>query len=737
MKSCQSLLALMAGRVWRRSLLALGLIGFLLCGHRASQAQSPNVRGAFVTSDATANRWTIGNSDIAVSFKLTAAKDFVLEDIRNPKTGLSFVSPGEADSVVTINGTTSPLGAASSGWSLDSVSTSQTTAGVQLAFTFRAASAPVTVVRSYGCYPGSPAIEMWTTFRVSGAATVTVSNLSVWQLSVPATAIHYTTGLRQDAAGSPDDSAFTNQTAVVSLTNPLTLFAQNRSSSTYLPMISADMQSDEFFGGLLWSGSWQMTARRAGNVMATAATLPGVVRAVDAAHPLEMPHGFIGLTPGGSGDVSAALREFISGVRDGRGFQSLVTYNTWFAYGTDIDEQTMMEEMTEASIMGVELFVVDAGWYLGAGSGSDFDSGLGTWQVDPSRFPNGLGALRAYAHSLGLQFGLWVEPERVDRTTVGRPGLAHEEWLATNNGSYGSTRTAQICFASPAARQWVLDRLTSLLDQVAPDYLKWDNNLWVNCNRSGHGHSTTDGNFSHVLSLYDVLATLRARYPRMQIENCSQGGNRLDFGMLRYTDVAWMDDRTSPSVHVRHNLQGSMTFFPPQYLLSFLIGDTSEPLVNAPDLPLYVQSRMLGVLGLTYRATDLSQRDRDEIAAQIAAFKNLRTLVRESNGRLLTAQAEPVDGPAWDAVQELNAAGDAAIFAFQNDLSEARVSLQPQMLQGDSVYSVRTSDGTLLRAATGSELMGDGIEIDGSSESAAHVLLLQRSPSAEVPRRLR
>src|SRR5262249_24718751 len=159
-------------------------------------------------------------------------------------------------------------------------------------------------------------------------------------------------------------------------------------------------------------------------------------------------------------------------------------------YGTDIDQQAMMNEMAGAASVGVELFVIDAGWYLGVGHGSDFDPGLGTWEVDRARFPDGLGFLRDYAHSLGMRFGIWVEPERVAMSTAGSPGLAQQSWLASDDGNFGSSTAGQICFASTAARQWVVDRLTSLLDDVQPDYLKWDNNMWLNCNRSGHGHGT-------------------------------------------------------------------------------------------------------------------------------------------------------------------------------------------------------------------------------------------------------
>src|SRR5262249_11475761 len=156
-----------------------------------------------------------------------------------------------------------------------------------------------------------------------------------------------------------------------------------------------------------------------------------------------------------------------------------------------------------AAQFGVELFVIDAGWYpnTGVDGPTDFDSGLGAWSADPDRFPNGLAPLREYAHRLGLKFGLWVEPERTSLALAGEPGVP-EPWLATSAGGYGSDHAAQICLAGPAARAWLLDRLTALLDDVRPDYLKVDNNMFINCDRGGHGHGPTDGNFAHVNGLY-------------------------------------------------------------------------------------------------------------------------------------------------------------------------------------------------------------------------------------------
>ena len=169
----------------------------------------------------------------------------------------------------------------------------------------------------------------------------------------------------------------------------------------------------------------------------------------------------------------------------------------------------------------------------------------------------------------------------------------------------------------------MLQRLIAVIDDVQPDYLKWDNNAWVNCNREGHDHGPDDGAFGHVQGLYDILAELRDRYPDLLIENVSGGGNRLDFGMLPYSDTAWMDDHTSPSSHVRHNIEGLGTFFPPAYLLSFAIDDENESLVNG-DVPLYLRSRAAGILGMTYVSDTLPEQTIAALRDGIPPYKSIR-----------------------------------------------------------------------------------------------------------------
>jgi alpha-galactosidase len=435
-----------------------------------------------------------------------------------------------------------------------------------------------------------------------------------------------------------------------------------------------------------------------------------------------------GVARGGLTDASAALRTYVlHGIRGGRPLVSPVTFNTWFAYGSEIDESSVLAEMARAAALGVELFVVDAGWYEGAGAAGpmDFDAGLGSWTVDPVRFPNGLTPLRDAAHRLGMQFGIWVEPERVNLSVVGAPGV-EEQWLATHGGGYGSDHAGQICLANAAARQWLLDRLSALIDEVQPDYVKWDNNLWINCERDGHSHGSSDGNFAHVRGLYTMLTALRARYPDLQIENVSGGGNRLDIGMLRYTDVAWMDDRTAPSVHVRHNIEGLSAVFPPAYLLSFVTDHDGEPLHDAPDLSLYFRSRMVATLGLCFRISDFTEGELASIAHEIAIYKTMRETLAVAAGALLTPQAHPEDGPAWDVLQESASANQQTLIgAFQTDPGTQKVNVKPTALDAQTMYVVQSVDTGVLGTASGADLMANGVDLLQSPNTAAHILIIR------------
>jgi alpha-galactosidase len=506
--------------------------------------------------------------------------------------------------------------------------------------------------------------------------------------------------------------------------------------------LSLDTGSLQLFGGLMWSGAWSAEFARDQGTLRVSLGLPDSPTEVRSDVPLEMPRAFLGVTQNDAFALSAAMRAFIlEGIRHGRPFESPVVYNTWFSYGTRTDEEQIRDEMERVAALGFEVFVLDAGWYLGGGRGDffDFEEGLGSWQVDASRFPKGLASLMDYAHSLGMRFGLWVEPERTSLSWVNQPGLARDEWLVTSGGRYDpglsneEAKVGQLCLADGRVRGWMLERLYALIDGVRPDYLKWDNNRWLNCDRSGHGHGQGDGNLRQVEGLYAVLDQLRSRYPQILIENVAGGGNRLDFAMLRYSDLAWMDDRSAPSLFVRHNLEGLGTVFPPAHLLAFIMGNASEPLLRADDLSMLARSRMPGVLGLSVKTRELVKDELELLAREIAHYKRLRPILQEGSVTLLTPQVPRSASVDWDALQVTSATtGDAIVFAFAAPEAPDRTTVRPQGLDPAATYRVESIDHGPLGVATGADLMSGGIELNDAAASDAHILVIARQPAGSA-----
>ena len=705
------------------------LLSLALAGPVAAAGRPPTVAtsgDAFIAHEPSADTWIIGGADLELTVGFDASRTLTVQKFFNPTTGRTWdITPG-ADTTVTIGGDTITL-AASGSTALVSTDVATTDFGVRLTFTFDQRARGARIQRFYACYPGSPTIETWTHID-SPSASLDVSNLVTWKLTMPNALVKWLGGLRGDSADNVEAGAFELADRTLDPGERIEIGSDRRSTEEFIPFVLIDDGRDEFYGGLMWSAAWRIAIERSGDQLNVSAFIPGVTTTASAAHGVELPHAFFGVTTHSVTDESGALRHFlVNGIRHGRPLEPLVTYNTWFAYGVTIDEDTMVAEMDLASSLGVELFVLDAGWYVGAGQNSDFDfdSGLGSWIADGDRFPSSLASLVDYAHGVGMKFGLWVEPARVALSTVDQPGLARQAWLSTEGGEFGQPANAQICLVHPEAFSWIYNKLVTLIDQVRPDYLKWDNNLWVNCDRGGHGHGATDGGFLHVQALYTMLAALHARYPDLVIENVSGGGNRLDFGLLAYTDTAWMDDRTSPADHVRHNLEGLTFAYPPSYLLSFLIDGDGDPIVGNDDLPFAVRSRMPGILGLTYRASAIDNDTAEKLRTEIARYKKIRSTIAHANATLLTTQA-PVDADSWDVLQEVADDGRSGVlFAFKGSASEGRLLVRPRSLLPDATYDVESFDTGLLGSARGDMLMADGIELNHAPfMSRAHVIVL-------------
>lgn len=716
------------------------------------------VEDAFVIE--TSSGWTIGTSGIRYS--LTRGTGSIgIGAIQDPVGATAWQRGTGTDSSIVIDGQRVAVGGALT--HLQGVETREWNGGVRLDLNFvlrspaeqvaewyndanRGRGVPrspgssslagnVRIVRSYAVYPGSSVVETWTTLTVTGNKSVTVSDLNAYTVSVRNGTLNWVNGLQ---ASDSDGGPFTRLSGDLEEGQVFELGSERRASEQALPFYSVTVNDEEFFGAMLWSGSWRFRVERHQDALAIRLGMPPFATNVPAGGSLETPHAVFGLTNRNLPETSIALRRFIEvGLRHGRPLRSYVSYNTWYSYGTFMDEASMFAEMALAASVGVEQFVIDAGWWfhINADDQADYVRNWGNWLVDPERFPNGLGVLTDRAHELGMRFGVWVEPERVDLMTISRAGGAPERILASDGGRYdpgspnSSAVSAQVCLASGEAREWVLDKLVSFIDDVRPDYLKWDNNLWINCNRPGHGHTTGDGNFRHHQGLATVLDSLRERFPELDIENCSTGGNRLSLEMLARSDMAWVDDRTDSSTRVRHSFGGLAAMFPPSYLLSFAVG-LGEGIdgVQVGGTNYVTRSRMLGAWGLSLPLASLDDGGREELARQIAIYKDVRPILESGSAVLLGAQTPGPGQPwsGWDAVQFITRdAREVAVLAYSSFDAGVPALVRLKGLSPDATYRVETPEAGSLGFARGSDLMGIGLELQPSAESVGHIVVLR------------
>lgn len=236
-----------------------------------------------------------------------------------------------------------------------------------------------------------------------------------------------------------------------------------------------------------------------------------------------------------------------------------VHLNTWEAVYFDHSQADLMALANRAAEMGVERFVLDDGWFQGRHNDA---TSLGDWWPDATKYPTGLGPLAAHVNALGMQFGLWVEPEMVSPNS--QLYRNHPEWALAMPGRPTQTARNQLVLntALPEVQAYLLEKLSALLSKVPISYLKWDMNRDLTQSQGADGRGV---GVAWVRGLYALLARLRAIHPTVEIESCASGGGRIDAGVLAHTHRFWTSDNADALSRVSIQ-RGALQFFPPELL---------------------------------------------------------------------------------------------------------------------------------------------------------------------------
>ncbi|MEQ4302079.1 alpha-galactosidase [Plantactinospora sp. B6F1] len=299
-----------------------------------------------------------------------------------------------------------------------------------------------------------------------------------------------------------------------------------------------------------------------------------------------------------------------------------VVVNTWEAVYFDHDLDRLTALADAAAEVGAERFVLDDGWFKGR---RDDRAGLGDWYVDPAVWPDGLHPLVAHVRRLGLEFGLWVEPEMVNPDSD--LARAHPEWiLATGGRMPRSARWQQVLdLTHPEAYGYVLGRLDALVREYRIGYLKWDHNR--DLIDAGHQPSGRPGVHGQTLATYRLLDALRERHPELEIESCSSGGGRVDLGILERTDRVWGSDCIDALE--RQSIQRwTQLLLPPELIGAHVGSARAHTTGRTHDLDFRAGTAFFGSFGIEWDLTAATPEERRELAWWVALYKRHRALVQ-------------------------------------------------------------------------------------------------------------
>jgi alpha-galactosidase len=297
-----------------------------------------------------------------------------------------------------------------------------------------------------------------------------------------------------------------------------------------------------------------------------------------------------------------------------------VVCNTWEATYFDHDAARLRALADAAAAVGAERFVLDDGWF---GGRRHDRAGLGDWVVSREAHPEGLAPLISHVRSLGMDFGIWVEPEMVNPDSDLH--RAHPDWVLADPRYEPVLARHQLVLdlARPEAYAHVRDRLHALLAGHEIAFVKWDMNR-------DHVHATgargAAGTRSQTLAVYRLLDELRAAHPRVEFESCASGGGRVDLEILRRTERVWASDCIDP-LERQHVQRGTSMLLPPEVIGSHVGADRSHTTGRRHDLAFRVATAMFGHLGLELDLAVLDAGERSRLAEGVALYRRHRALV--------------------------------------------------------------------------------------------------------------
>ncbi len=299
-----------------------------------------------------------------------------------------------------------------------------------------------------------------------------------------------------------------------------------------------------------------------------------------------------------------------------------IVLNNWEATYFNFDEKTILKMAAKAKDVGVEVFVLDDGWF---GKRNNDHQSLGDWVTNIKKLPHGLGGLSRSIKALGMGFGLWVEPEMVNmESDYYREHPDHAVAVKGTKPSLGRNQL-HLDLTNPEVRNYLKVTLEAVFKDADVDYVKWDYNRNITELFSRSGPSQGAFFHNYILGLYDVLSYITKKFPNVLFESCASGGNRFDLGMLCFMDQVWTSDDTD--YYERLFIQSGTSYgYPLSVMASHVSGIPNHQTLRNTPLASRFRVACFGLLGYELDLADLTHEELKAVKDQIAFYKEYRHL---------------------------------------------------------------------------------------------------------------
>lgn len=404
-----------------------------------------------------------------------------------------------------------------------------------------------------------------------------------------------------------------------------------------------------------------------------------------------------------------------------------IIYNSWYPYEMNVNEEKCLSFLDKVKEIGAELFVIDDGWFKGR---VDEFGGLGDWECDKEKFPNGLKPVADKAHSMGLLFGLWIEPEMVNEKSD--LFKKYPEWILQNpNRSRTEFRHQSVLnLARDDVKEFVYNTVDRIIRDYNLDYVKWDMNAYIS-----EAGTKKDIYIRYTENLLDIWKMLNETHPNVLFECCAHGGARADYGAVRYNHRINRSDNAD-AVDVLKLHEGFTTLFLPKYAGGAGNISPSPNGINGRSIPLKFRAfvGMTGSMSVGVNLLKSSQEEIDEIKTYLDDYKKIRKVTQDAYVYRL-ASAFDNNYTVWEYLKRDRS--EAVIFVFANGMNFR--DIPPRMrLRGlcpDGCYKVsgvehyfedEKRNKVAEYISKGDALMNFGIQVEPRGDYDCQIIMINK-----------